>query len=147
MVGAHAGFAGRRRLRSPKGPSVAVGPRVPGLRSGPERYGYGYGSFGSRKCPGVVRYADRGRRCTSMPYGSIIDRLIAGFSGGFVLAFHVISPKHLADLVDCLRPAHPVPLSEVVQRSRNGKSTSGLFAITVDDGEGENVRALAQLFL
>ncbi|HEV2201984.1 MAG TPA: polysaccharide deacetylase family protein [Bryobacteraceae bacterium] len=35
----------------------------------------------------------------------------------------------------------------MVERSRNGKSTSGLFAITVDDGEGDNVRALSQLFL
>ena len=91
--------------------------------------------------PGVVR------NCRRLPKPDLLSRLVTRFSGGFVLAFHEISPRHLADLVDCLRPARPIPLSEVVERSRNGKSTSGLFAITVDDGEGENVRALAQLFL
>jgi peptidoglycan/xylan/chitin deacetylase (PgdA/CDA1 family) len=34
-----------------------------------------------------------------------------------------------------------------VQRSKERRSTSGLFAITVDDGVGENVKALARLFL
>jgi peptidoglycan/xylan/chitin deacetylase (PgdA/CDA1 family) len=33
-----------------------------------------------------------------------------------------------------------------VDRSKAGKSTAGLFAITVDDGVGETVRGLSQLF-
>ena len=69
------------------------------------------------------------------------------FSRGFVLAFHEIPPERLADFVDCLQPAQPVPLSELVRRSKESKSTSGLFAITVDDGVGDNVRALARLCL
>jgi peptidoglycan/xylan/chitin deacetylase (PgdA/CDA1 family) len=40
-----------------------------------------------------------------------------------------------------------VPLDEIVERSVSHKSTSGLFAITIDDGVGENVRALGQVFL
>jgi peptidoglycan/xylan/chitin deacetylase (PgdA/CDA1 family) len=69
------------------------------------------------------------------------------FSRGFVLAFHEIPPERLADFVDCLQPAQAVPLSELVRRSKESKSTSGLFAITVDDGVGDNVRALARLCL
>jgi peptidoglycan/xylan/chitin deacetylase (PgdA/CDA1 family) len=77
---------------------------------------------------------------------SLFQRFITGLSGGFVLAFHEIPPELLAGFVDCIRPAQPVHLSELVRRSKEHKSTSGLFAITVDDGVGENVRALAQLF-
>lgn len=72
-------------------------------------------------------------------------RFVTGFSRGFVLAFHEIPPERLAEFVDCVRPAQPVPLSELVERSKQCKSTSGLFAITVDDGVGETVRALSRL--
>jgi peptidoglycan/xylan/chitin deacetylase (PgdA/CDA1 family) len=65
---------------------------------------------------------------------------------GFVLAFHDIPPQRLCELVEAMRPAQAVSLSELVKRSREGKSTSGLFAITVDDGVGETVRTLAQVF-
>jgi peptidoglycan/xylan/chitin deacetylase (PgdA/CDA1 family) len=73
-------------------------------------------------------------------------QLLTRFSGGFVLAFHEISPQRVAEFVDAIRPAQVVPLSELVRRSGQHKSTSGLFAITVDDGVGANVRALARLF-
>ena len=64
-----------------------------------------------------------------------------------MLAFHEIPPERLAEFVDCFRPAQAIHLSELVQRSKERQSTSGLFAITVDDGVGENVRTLARLFL
>ena len=78
---------------------------------------------------------------------SLVRNVVTRFSGGFVLAFHEIPGPRLAELVDCLRPAQVVPLSEIVRRSKDRKSTSGLFAITIDDGVGENVKALAQVFL
>jgi peptidoglycan/xylan/chitin deacetylase (PgdA/CDA1 family) len=81
-----------------------------------------------------------------MPSVPILKRCMAEFSGGFVLAFHEISPARLAELVEGLHPFQPVDLSELVARSKQRKSTSGLFAITVDDGVGENVRRLGQLF-
>src|SRR5258708_2231517 len=76
---------------------------------------------------------------------SLVQRFVSGFSGGFVLAFHEIAPEHMAELVESLRPAEPVHLSELVKRSKQCKSTSGLFGITVDDGVGDNVRSLARL--
>ncbi len=75
-----------------------------------------------------------------------LHSLTAGLSRGFVLAFHVIEPARLEELVDSLDPVQPIPLSDLVQRSKRGKATSGLCAITVDDGVGANVRALARLF-
>ena len=69
------------------------------------------------------------------------------YSGGLVLAFHEIPPQRLAEFVDRLKPGQAVSLSELVKRNKARKPTSGLFAITVDDGVGDNVRALAQLFL
>jgi peptidoglycan/xylan/chitin deacetylase (PgdA/CDA1 family) len=77
----------------------------------------------------------------------IVPRLMKRFSGGFVLAFHEMPPKRLAEFVDCLRPAQPVSLTDLVLRNKSRKSTSGLFAITIDDGTGDNVRDLARLFL
>jgi peptidoglycan/xylan/chitin deacetylase (PgdA/CDA1 family) len=74
-----------------------------------------------------------------------LQRFIMESSGGFVLAFHEIPPDRLAELVECLLPAKPVSLSEIVERTKLRKTTSGLFAITVDDGVGENVRALSRL--
>src|SRR5437879_3279613 len=77
---------------------------------------------------------------------SILQRVLVRLSGGFVIALHDIPPERLADFVDGMRPAQPIPLSELVQRRKDGKSSLGLFAITVDDGVGDNVRALAPLF-
>ena len=82
-----------------------------------------------------------------MPDFGLFPRLMSAFSGGFVLAFHEIPPDRLAELVECLLPAKPVSLSEIVERSKLRKNTSGLFAITVDDGVGENVRGLSRLCL
>ena len=76
----------------------------------------------------------------------ILRRLVTRFSGGFALALHDIPPQRLAEFVEGMWPAQPVPLEELVQRRKQGKSSFGLFAITVDDGVGDNVRALAQLF-
>ena len=66
-------------------------------------------------------------------------------SAGFVIVVHEIPPARLAELVDGL-PGQPIPLSELIGRRKASKSTAGLFAITVDDGVGYNVRALTQLF-
>jgi peptidoglycan/xylan/chitin deacetylase (PgdA/CDA1 family) len=81
-----------------------------------------------------------------MPNHDLIHRIATRLSSGFVLAFHELSPQRLAEFVDCLRPAQPVHLGEIVQRSKQRRLTSGLFAITVDDGVGDNVRALSRLF-
>jgi peptidoglycan/xylan/chitin deacetylase (PgdA/CDA1 family) len=82
-----------------------------------------------------------------MPDTGLLQQFLIRSSDGFVLAFHEISPGHLVDLLECLRPAQAVPLAEIVNRMRDSKSTSGLFAITVDDGIGDNVRSLTRVFL
>jgi peptidoglycan/xylan/chitin deacetylase (PgdA/CDA1 family) len=77
---------------------------------------------------------------------SLFQRSLIHVSGGFVLALHEIAPERLEELLEALRPARPVELSELVERSKEGLPTSGLFAITVDDGVGDNVRALVRFF-
>jgi peptidoglycan/xylan/chitin deacetylase (PgdA/CDA1 family) len=71
---------------------------------------------------------------------------VLGRCSGFVFAFHDTPPGKLEEFVEGIRPARPVHLSELVERSKHRKSTCRLFAITVDDGVGENVRNLARLF-
>lgn len=78
--------------------------------------------------------------------GSIFRRLMLRLSGGFVIALHDMPPERLDAFMEGFRPARCVPLPELVMRSKRGKPTAGLFAITVDDGVGDNVRALAQIF-
>jgi peptidoglycan/xylan/chitin deacetylase (PgdA/CDA1 family) len=78
--------------------------------------------------------------------GSILRRLMLRFSGGFIIALHEMPPELLAGFMDAFWPARPIPLPELVMRSKEGKPSSGLFAISVDDGVGDNVRALSQIF-
>jgi peptidoglycan/xylan/chitin deacetylase (PgdA/CDA1 family) len=62
--------------------------------------------------------------------------------GPFVLAFHNLPAARFEAHIEALRPNEPVPLSTLVDRIKQGKPTRGTFAITVDDGVGETVRAL-----
>lgn len=78
--------------------------------------------------------------------GSILRHLMIRLSRGFIIALHDMPPDRLAGFVDALSPARAIHLSELVMRGKQGKTNSGLFAITVDDGVGNNVRALAQIF-
>jgi len=64
-------------------------------------------------------------------------------AGGFILAFHEIPPERFMAFVNALHRYRAVSLDEIVERQKRGRPTRGLFAITVDDGVGENVRALA----
>ena len=84
---------------------------------------------------------DRVARFSQQTRGGRVFRV----SAGYVIALHEIPPARLSQLIEGLR-GRPVPLSELVERKKSGKSTAGLFAITVDDGVGYNIRALAQLF-
>src|SRR5438128_185687 len=78
---------------------------------------------------------------------NILQRLTTAFSSGFVLAFHDIQAERFADLIDGLGPFRAIHLSELVERSKQRKTTAGLFAITVDDGVGETVRTLVKILL
>src|SRR5262245_51516352 len=75
-----------------------------------------------------------------------LQQFVTRRAGGFVLAFHDISAGRMEQLIDAISPAIPIPLSELVQRSKRGQSTSRLFAITIDDGVGDTIRSLSVLF-
>jgi peptidoglycan/xylan/chitin deacetylase (PgdA/CDA1 family) len=59
--------------------------------------------------------------------------------GGYILAFHSAPVDTMVGLIDSLRPDTVVSLDDIVARHRAGRSTAGLFAITVDDGFGPTV--------
>jgi len=67
--------------------------------------------------------------------------------GGYVLAFHDISQGTFLEVIEALRPDEPVSLDDVVERLESGKSTRGLFAITIDDGYDTAVRSLSDAAL
>lgn len=77
------------------------------------------------------------------PMRSIVERLF----GGCVLAFHDLDADRFCGLVEAMAPGTVVPLDEIVARHRANRSTAGLFAITVDDGVGDTVRALSKVAL
>jgi len=72
-----------------------------------------------------------------------IQALFGQLWGGFVLAFHDLTGERFRELIECLAPNESVHLSELVDRVHEGRSTKGIFAITVDDGVGDTVRALS----
>jgi hypothetical protein len=63
----------------------------------------------------------------------------------FVFAFHDISPERPAEFVGSIYPFQAVHLAELVERSK-AQIHCRLFAITVDDGVGQNVRLLSGSF-
>lgn len=73
----------------------------------------------------------------------MFERLISSHSAGFIIAFHDIPPDPAAAFIEALHPLQPVPLPDLIQR----KKTTGLFAITVDDGVDGTVRGLSKLFI
>jgi peptidoglycan/xylan/chitin deacetylase (PgdA/CDA1 family) len=66
-------------------------------------------------------------------------------AGGFVLAYHDSSAHAFEQQIDALRPNEPVHLGDLFDRRESGRNTAGLFAITVDDGVGNTVRAVGSV--
>ena len=63
--------------------------------------------------------------------------------GGFILAYHDLPAETFERQIEALRPNEPIHLSQLIKRAKSGKSTAGLFAITVDDGVGTTVRDIS----
>jgi peptidoglycan/xylan/chitin deacetylase (PgdA/CDA1 family) len=74
-----------------------------------------------------------------------LQALAGKLFGGFILAFHDLPAERFRELVECFAPDEPVHLSELCDRLRQGRSTQGTFAVTVDDGVGDTVRALSAI--
>jgi peptidoglycan/xylan/chitin deacetylase (PgdA/CDA1 family) len=72
-----------------------------------------------------------------------LHSLLKRFTGGFALAFHDIPAGRFVELIESFSAFRVVPFPELVERTRTGRRTRGLFAITLDDGVGETVRTVA----
>ncbi len=75
----------------------------------------------------------------------LLHKICNRLFGGYILAFHNLPASLFESQIDALLPDKPVHLSEIVNRKIQGESTSGLFAITVDDGVGETVKELSKV--
>lgn len=73
-----------------------------------------------------------------------LQRTAGRLFGGFVIALHAIREERYCELVQGLQTHNElVHFAEIIERLRTGRSTAGLFAVTVDDGIGATVRALS----
>jgi hypothetical protein len=54
---------------------------------------------------------------------------------GFILAFHSLPSGDFERLVETLEPNRPAALDEIVERSRQGRGTRALLAITAGTGD------------
>jgi peptidoglycan/xylan/chitin deacetylase (PgdA/CDA1 family) len=73
----------------------------------------------------------------------LLHEPLGRWRGGFVLAYHNLSAARFIEQIEALAPSRPVPLDELVERHARGASTSGLFAITFDDGVAATVHEIA----
>jgi len=74
---------------------------------------------------------------------NLIDSVFKKRSDGFICCWHDLSAKIFQDHVEALLPNRPIPLYELIERFKSGKSTSGCFALTFDDGVGSTVRDIS----
>ncbi|MBZ0112987.1 MAG: polysaccharide deacetylase family protein [Thermoanaerobaculia bacterium] len=79
------------------------------------------------------------------PVGRLCRWTASRLFGGFILAFHRSSGRALTEQVEALRPSRVIALDEMVSRLKSGRSTSGLLAITVDDGYAATVEEYCQI--
>ncbi len=69
----------------------------------------------------------------SIGIGKILARQTDQKHGGFILAYHQINAHLFRSHIDIFKPSQIISLDEIVQRKKAGKTTKGLYAITVDD--------------
>ena len=74
-------------------------------------------------------------------------RLVSGYQDGLILGYHNLPARQFIEQMEAFPGFKIVPLSEMVARVRRGGSTAGRLTITVDDGVGTTVRALASVAL
>jgi peptidoglycan/xylan/chitin deacetylase (PgdA/CDA1 family) len=66
-------------------------------------------------------------------------------SGGFILAYHDLSPEAFELQIDALCPYKPVHISDLVRHGKTRQAATRLFAITCDDGVATTVRHLSEV--
>ncbi len=74
----------------------------------------------------------------------LIESFIGRKFGGFICCWHNLSAERFQNHVEALHPSKPIPLEELVNRIRSGKSTKGCYALTFDDGIGSTVRDISK---
>ena len=63
------------------------------------------------------------------------------------MCWHDLAPEIFKSHVEALYPSKPIPLDELINRYKSGKSTKNFFAITFDDGVGSTVKNISKVCL
>ena len=71
------------------------------------------------------------------------ELILGKSSGGYILCWHDLSANKFKSHVEALYPSKPIPLYELVERYKAGKSIKNCFSITFDDGVGKTVRDIS----
>ena len=66
---------------------------------------------------------------------------------GYIMCWHDLAPEIFKSHVEALYPSKPIPLDELINRYKSGKSTKNSFAITFDDGVGSTVKNISKVCL
>ena len=74
-----------------------------------------------------------------------IESILSKMFGGFISCWHDLPAEIFKSHVESLHPSKPIPLKELIERHKRGKSTKGCFALTFDDGIGTTVRDISNL--
>tara|TARA_Y100000590_G_scaffold261313_1_gene293389 strand:- start:1617 stop:2342 length:726 start_codon:yes stop_codon:yes gene_type:complete len=74
---------------------------------------------------------------------NLINSLFKKKSNGFICCWHDLSAEIFQSHIEALQPNKPIPLDELTERLKSGKSTSGCYALTFDDGVGSTVRDIS----
>ena len=74
-----------------------------------------------------------------------IESILGKMFGGFISCWHDLPAEIFKSHVESLHPSKPIPLKELIERHKRGKSTKGCFALTFDDGIGTTVRDISNL--
>ena len=72
------------------------------------------------------------------------ESVFSNKNSGFICCWHDLSAAIFKKQVESLRPIEPIPLEDLIQRFKEGKSTKGCCALTFDDGVGSTVNEISK---
>jgi peptidoglycan/xylan/chitin deacetylase (PgdA/CDA1 family) len=72
------------------------------------------------------------------------ESVFSNKNSGFICCWHDLSAEIFKKQVESLHPIEPIPLEDLIQRFKAGKSTKGCCALTLDDGVGLTVNDISK---
>ena len=74
----------------------------------------------------------------------LTESALSNKNSGFICCWHDLPAEIFKKQVESLHPIEPIPLEDLIQRFKEGKSTKGCCALTLDDGVGSTVNEIGK---